>query len=255
MARERHLARAPIQEALIEIRFKGSLANVEDLQAILTEYSASDWEVGELHTATATLAAAPGPGPLEVRDSTNVFEGVMGSSPDKSQFVQVRPGRIVFSKVRSYVDWSDLEDGTHTLFDRYVERMKPEAVTRIASRFINRIPPNLRFGGFDELLERPPLKLPHEALGGATIPRFLRRHVLEGLPGDFKATLTIGTVVPQAGEDTTRLNPFTIDIDVYKACELAPEFDGLRAEFAQIRKLKNALFFGSVTDAGVEQFA
>lgn len=256
MATAKPLSRAPIQEALLDILFQGAAASLPVLEDTVAPFREQGWTIKHLHMLNATL------GPFQPADVTDAvplskvsqhLDGVSATSSDETRVIMVRPARLTVSRVNSYDNWEELEAQTEAVFDDFVPKLRPTAVRRIAARFINRVPPNPRFASYGELLERAPQPLP--SFENARISNFLRRHVVEDLPGGCIANLSIGTVVPEPGEDTSGLQALVIDIDVYKVCTLEPSFEELRGHFRQIRDLKNMLFFGSLTEHGLEQFA
>lgn len=256
MATAKPLSRAPIQEALLDILFQGAGAPLSDLEATIAPLRAQGWTIKHLHTLNATLGPFQPADVMEAVPLSTVsqhLDGVSATSSDERRVVMVRPARLTVSRVNGYDNWEDLEGQTEAVFKNFVPKLRPTAVRRIAARFINRVPPNPRFSSYDELLERAPLPLP--SFESARISNFLRRHVVEDLPGGCIANLSIGTVVPEPGEDTSGLQALLIDIDVYKVCTLEPTFEELRGHFRQIRDIKNMLFFGSLTEQGLEQFA
>src|SRR3546814_4919154 len=90
-------------------------------------------------------------------------------------------------------------------------------VTRVAARFVNRIPMHL--GTFGDLLASPPQLLPE--LADARVTAFVRRHVIQGLELDFSATLTVATVRPLL---QATWNARLLEIDVSKKVDFAPVF-------------------------------
>lgn len=256
MATIRHLTNAPIKEALFDFQFQGPSVVPAQLDSVARKYVDDNWTLKRLHTFSALIGTGGGEQDAQpaLQSISNQFDGLSLTSPDDALIVQVRPTRITVSRVSRYVDWEELEGHAHVLFSRYLEAVVPTSVRRIASRYVNRIPPNPSYKSFDDLLARPPQPLLGEGLEGARISDFIRRHVVTGLPGGFTANFMVGTVFPEAGEIASHLNPLVVDIDVYKNCEVSPDYSLVVNELSQIRPIKNALFFGSLTDKGMEQF-
>src|SRR3546814_2232598 len=77
---------------------------------------------------------------------------------DGSRIVQIREDRLTISHVARYERWEDLVDDAAATFHSFIAAGKPMRVTRVASRFFNRIPMHL--GTIDNLLAIPPQLLP-----------------------------------------------------------------------------------------------
>jgi uncharacterized protein (TIGR04255 family) len=250
MGYPRHLAKPPIVEAVMDLKFAGVDASLDELQEVL----ADRFEAGWTRQLTHTYAASFSPSIAAIAKTSSQLEAIAAVSPDEDQALAVRQDRLSASRIRSYTRWEDLWALLEGDFDDYVRIGKPSSVSRISARFINRLRSADSLGSYDQVLERPPLPVLRDGLEGARIANFLRRHVVEGLNGGFTANLTIGTVTPEPGEEAKSLGPMILDIDVFKVCSLPLEVSTLVAEFNQIRDLKNALFFGSLTDRMLEQF-
>lgn len=247
MAKPRKLAHAPIQEATIQFAFSGVELAKSELEALAVVYEKEGWKRREAHLYQASLAGEAGS--LSVSTVGN-FLGFVLTSPDDEELVHVRASLVAVSK-RRYSCWEDLTALAARAFERYVASARPEKVTKISTRFINRIPPLSRFKSFEEILERPPL--PIDGLEGGVITDFMRRHVIGEIAGGFAAKLTIGTVVKETDENVLG-TALVIDSDVFKACDVPAKFEALKSELMGLRSVKNALFFGSLTDAALEEF-
>src|SRR3546814_2063269 len=93
---------------------------------------------------------------------------------DGSRSVQIREDRLTISHVARYERWEDLVDDAAANFHSFIAAGKPMRVTRVAARFVNRIPMHL--GTFGDLLAIPPQLLPE--LADARVTDFVRRHVI-----------------------------------------------------------------------------
>src|SRR3546814_5784934 len=72
--------------------------------------------------------------------------------------VQIREDRLTISHVARYERWEDLVDDAAANFHSFIAAGKAMRVTRVAARFVNRIPMHL--GTFGDLLAIPPQLLP-----------------------------------------------------------------------------------------------
>jgi uncharacterized protein (TIGR04255 family) len=252
MAKPRKLSRPPIQEAVIQFRFSEARVGREELEPLRAFYSEKGWVSEEVHEFEATIGPHSGTSEtFPMVESNTVFQGFVLKEAGGRRLVQIWTDRVTASAVQAYDSWEALEQLVKEVFELYVSHICPDRVTQISTRFINRIPGIASCTSFESILERPPLAV--DGVPGARVADFLRRHVLDGIAGDFMATLTIGTVPHEAGEEQVG-RPLVIDTDVVKSGQFEPIFDLLKTELTGLREIKNALFFGSITDATVENF-
>jgi len=129
----------------------------------------------------------------------------------------------------------------------YVEAAKPQEVSRIAVRYINR----LLLPGYDLSVY---LKAgPALAEGWPTdIRAFLSRVVLLEPERDIVANV-VQALEPQTapGQSTT---PVIFDIDVFQEVPLVPDDMTIPGRFARLREMKNRIFFKGITTEGIELF-
>src|SRR3546814_20932337 len=87
----------------------------------------------------------------------------------------MREDRLTISHVARYERWEDLVDDAAENFHSFIAAGQPMRVTRVAARFVNRIPMHL--GTFGDLLASTPQLLPESAV--ARVTEFVRRHVIQ----------------------------------------------------------------------------
>jgi uncharacterized protein (TIGR04255 family) len=256
MAATRKLKRAPVREALIDIQFVESDLSSEQLRQLAQHYIAEGWEQHELRSVEAVFGPleAPNDQTVALHSSNSIFEGISLRFPSTGQVIELRGARITVADIGRYSSWEELTERADLALQQFVALSPKAIVNRLAARFINRIPPNVAFTEYEQILERPPQPLPGMEQSGARITNFLRRHVVEGLSGGYTAVLTIGTVNPEAGEEVRQTMPLVVDVDVFRLCKLEANIQVLREDLATIRTLKNELFFGSLKDQALEQF-
>lgn len=241
------LSRAPIVEGLIDIqarprqgmsledlaqfgeRIKSSYPTVKDLREFQTQVF-----VGQDNTPSPTVAAS------------NVGYRFERQSPPF--VVHARIEELLVSRLRPYDTWEQLLAEAKSLWTKYCEVCKPEVITRIATRYINRIELPMEKLDFDDYLAAPPLipkGLPQ------TIEHFLTRIVVPDR--ESGAHIAISQVL-DAPNPQTRTIPVLIDIDVYKETDLPVGSDELWTFLGKMRDLKNRAFFDSLRDKALELF-
>lgn len=129
----------------------------------------------------------------------------------------------------------------------YFSVAQPEEVSRIAVRYINRLLIPLPIIGFADYLTAPPA-LPKNA--PQHLSAFFAQAVVHDAEGRIAATITQAIESgPQAGK-----LPILLDIDAYMNKAFEPDDDLFRNLFAELREMKNRIFFSSLTTKAVELF-
>lgn len=242
-----HLAKAPIIEGLIAIHAK---LDADLPVSHLTEFSEKVKShyptVKELREFQAHLAVAPNQATAQSFAPMHV--GFRYEKREPPFVVHVRPTELLVSRLKPYDRWESLISETKAMWKQYCAICKPAAVTRIATRFINRIELPLDGLDFDQYLAAAPI-----------IPR--------GLPQNFEGFLT-RIVVPHvetgahislsqvldAANPQTRTVPVIIDIDVFKDVDWDPHSPAVWEFLDKMRDVKNHAFFDSVTAKCLELF-
>lgn len=241
------LPRAPIVEGLIDIqakprqgislndlvafgdRIKSSYPTVKDLREIKAQIP-----IGQDSTVSPAVAAT--------------LVGYRFERQSPPFVVHARVEELLVSRLKPYDTWDNLLAEAKSLWREYCEICKPEVITRIATRYINRIELPMEKLDFDDYLAAPPLipkGLPQ------TIEHFLTRIVVPDK--ESGAHVAISQVL-DAPNPQTRTIPVLIDIDVYKETDLPVGSDELWIFLGKMRDLKNKAFFDSVRDKALELF-
>lgn len=255
MGQRVHLARPPIKEAVIQFVFDDVAFGRGILSSIASQYVAEGWKQQKAEKIDAVIDASSldveGQSAEIVMSSERSFMGYVMISADDNDRVQLRPSVVAVSKTE-YTEWDDLVSLARRAFQSYAILAGPAArVKQISTRFINRISPIRGVDSFDEILKRPPKST--DGLEEAHVADFMRRHVIQGIRGGFKANLTVGTVVWEPS-DIEPGRPLVIDIDAYIDCDLPANFDQFTENLGRLREIKNELFFGSLTEQVLARF-
>ena len=245
MARIRHLSRAPIKEAIIDIQVVLPKAiSTEDLDRGASVFK-TDYPIkNELKQGKFDIRLDQ-----EQALSTNLEQkhtGFRYSSSDNTQVVQFRLNGFTFSRLEPYQTWSEMKQEAMRLWDIYVDTATPVKISRVATRYINvmRIP--LPIVEFSDVLTASP-QIPDDLPQG--VSSFFSRVVSQN--HEINAT----AIVIQAF-DTTDNNyaPIMLDIDVFANSEFAAEESGHWDCLDKLRGYKNDIFFKNITEATAELF-
>jgi uncharacterized protein (TIGR04255 family) len=248
MAQYTHLNRAPIVEALIDFRVKPKEGlQVDDLLAIYekvkdrypirksirrfkaeisVKYQEDGTPVGDLPPA-ATLESAIG----------HRFE-----SKDGRYVLQAQLHGFTLSRLKPYETWEALIGETRSLWELYLAIAAPISITRIATRYINRIEIPLPITEFEEYLTVPP-DVPEGV--PELVSEFLSRIV------SYDPRLGASMIITQACEGygaSSAVIPLLLDIDVFKQANFDVNSEDYWNLITQFRSLKNKAFFGSITE-------
>lgn len=241
MAKYRHLANAPITEAIIDFRVKLSskfrVAEFSSLKEVLLD---SYPNVEERRLIAGGIKVVAGK-QIEQTIEDKGRHGYFFRSHDGRNVAQFRRDGFTFSRLKPYMHWEDILAEAKDLWQLYVAKASPELVTRIAVRYINQLNIPLPINDFTRYLTAPP-NIPD------TIPQavhhFLTRVVVHDADLDTMANIT------QALQKSSSPDYVTIilDIDVYKQKELGFDESDIWLTFGQLHDLKNRIFFDSITE-------
>ncbi|MFQ5779360.1 MAG: TIGR04255 family protein [Nitrospiria bacterium] len=243
MVGHRHLDKAPITEALVDIRVK--LRPDIDLSTLESTYALFASEYPEKRKRIRVESK----GDFKTRKSetTSVVDGYLCTSSEKKQVVQVRLDGFTFSRLKPYTTWEDLRKEALRLWQLYIRLVSPELITRVALRYINRLEIPLPIRDFGDYLTAPPTipqNLPQE------LTSFLTRNVIR------ERSLNFVAIISQSLEPVGASNvvPVILDIDVFKEVQYNVGTKEIWETIDQLREFKNKIFFESITDKIVELY-
>lgn len=237
-----NLTKAPIVEGLIDIRVEPS-ANLTfaGLKAACDELAAEFPSRQDLHMFVAQLNFAPKPNATTLTTG-DTPGGIILRSTDQKWVVQFRLDGFTVSRLQPYGTWGELKDKASELWARYSEVAKPARITRIASRFVNRIP--LPVGEpFDKTF------LTNFVIG-PTLPQAVAGYLLRVVI-PFEEYDSVAIVTQSLGGNNAEC---ILDLDAFSDLPHGIAESDMWRQFDSLREVKNRLFFGSFTEAALERF-
>lgn len=238
--------KAPIEEALLDFRVERSAPaapTVVDpfLDAVASEFPGRQQRV-ELEGRVE----------LDVNGIQKVatdrrHTGWVLKSGDGRHVVQPTVDGLTVSQLKPYSRWEDLVEIAKRLWGVYVSTSQPLSLTRISTRFINRIvipAPTFRF---DEWFRTGPTLGP--GVPGEFSDLFMRI-VVKDANAPSAAVITLVTQPP----DELSRTPIVMDIETFTPLSLSPTDSSIWGEVEKLRDFKNRVFFGSITDKAKELF-
>ena len=242
----RHLANAPIQEGLIDLRLGFTIPPDQEKLNLLAAKLQDAYEISkplhkyEAHFAFGDgMATADAPMPLHV--------GMRFQSVNSNFVFQAQPDGFTLSMLRPYGGWDKLLAEARRLWTIYAEITIPLEIQRVAVRYINQFEVYQQFLQVGKVLVNPPL-------------------VPDGLPNNLQSFLTrIQINAPEQNATilvTQVMEPlsagkfnFMVDIDVFKQVGYLIHDDDLWEDLNSLRALKNQTFFASLTEEMLGTFA
>jgi uncharacterized protein (TIGR04255 family) len=244
-----NLPRAPIVEAVIEIRARATKTLEETslrttIEPKLAGYgfldSLREYQ-GEVKFEDGKLSSQ------RVEDIG--WKGVRFRSSDEKHIAQFNRDGFVFSRLEPYLTWENLESEGKRLWNIYQDLAQPIEIQRLGLRFINRIklPPG-------ELLFEDYIQPAPSSPQGLDLPfhGFMHKDTL-AVPGHPYAINVIRTI-QQLNSGVDGGVALILDIDVFTTQSFDLGDAVLERRLLEMRWLKNKVFFGSITEKALEMF-
>jgi uncharacterized protein (TIGR04255 family) len=245
MARRRdHLPHAPITEAVIDIRVRSTSFTAQTLEELRSSFIA-DFPMIENQRSYQGLIRFDTDGVSQLGNDLGIV-GLLCRSEQRQEAVQVGAAGYAFSKLRPYTSWDGVVDSARHFWSMYALIVQPEMITRLGVRYINQfgVP---RQQSLDRYLTNWP-RVP-ENVDPSNLRSSLNRVSLRDERRDLSAHVVQVTELSDAGANVI------IDTDCFRGEEeFNPLSETFWGAFADLREMKNQIFFGSVTDLAVEDF-
>lgn len=235
------LTKAPIKEALIDIRVK--LSNDFDVKKIDSVYEKIKETYPDKQEQTVSQVQFQKQPDKESFKSFTKINGYRYISISKDKIFQARLAGFTFNRLPPYTNWEELRNEARRLWLLYREVTSPEIITRVALRYINNLNIPMPIIDFGDYLAAPPV-LPEGLPQG--LNSFLIRlniHVPE-----LEANAIITQALEPMPVEPTKI-PVILDIDVFKektegtGIEEGEAWDLLE----KMRHFKNEVFFKFIT--------
>jgi uncharacterized protein (TIGR04255 family) len=243
-----HLEHAPIVEAVIEIRTRVEFpweesALREQLKGKLPNYPKIISQKEFRHELKMKTGQPP-----EQSFHDLGWKGLRLQSTDDRYIAQFNREGFIFTRLQPYQSWDQFKEEAMRLWNVYAELAKPLEVQRLGVRFINRItlpPGEVRLDDYLVGPPQPPGELDLEIMGFFHQDNLL----VTGYPYVINIVKTVQP--PQgAGSDGGGL---ILDIDVFTTEPFERRAGTIDKRLAEMRWLKNKVFYNSLTREAVER--
>jgi uncharacterized protein (TIGR04255 family) len=243
-----HLPRAPIVEAVIEIRARAEAPWEESTISRQISDRLQDYPQSTPFKEVQDEVILDPNRPVEAFRRDLGWKGVKAHSQDGRQVVRFSRDAFLFARLAPYEGWEKFLDEAKRLWAIHLHLTRPSDVQRLGLRFVNRIvlpPGDPRFEDYINPHSIPPPQLDFPFTG------FLHRDsfVVPSYP------YAINTVkVIEQGQDIPAGIVMLLDIDVFTLNPFELREETLTLYLAQMRYLKNKVFFGSLTEKALKNF-
>lgn len=248
MARQRHLAHAPITEALIDIHVTPCQGLTFDRlkEAIGSQEFGYYVKAPISHGLFGFKLEPDGQRPQTTAQSEQI--GLRLHSLDEKYVAQFRLSGFTLSRLPPYEDWGRLVEETRRVWAIYVEALTPVRITRIATRFINNLRLPLEQGSSYQNYLHKLVDVPDEV--PQAVASFFQRFELV----DVETTARVNLTAALDASPAEGLSPVILDIDAFMVTDLDPPDSRLWGILERLRELKNRTFFGTITEQAAELY-
>jgi uncharacterized protein (TIGR04255 family) len=236
-----HYSRAPIAEAVIDLHLAFAAApEVAALEKLAREFVGQFPQTHRMNTVAMTVST-DGAAVQESRTSQPI--GLRMANAAQDRVLQLRTQGFSYSHLAPYSEWGTFVGEMRPLWERYVDVLGPDAVTRLAVRFINQIPVP-QDSDLDVYLHLSPRLLP---IGGERVEGYFMQLVLPqtDLGVEWKAIINTGL----GARSTPELMHILLDLDVFCEKTIPASSGDVWTILEQLRSRKNELFEAAITDA------
>lgn len=239
MVKQQHLSKAPITEALIDLRvtLPSQTREIEHLAALEEKFRDQYPDKKTIQEFQYHFEA----GPPQTEKTTSKQLGFRYTNTDNTHVIQATLNGITFSRLPPYQEWSKLREEAKRVWRIYSDHVHQENVTRVTTRYINKIKlpgPHIDFDQYLSYVPVVPKALPQVLAG------FLSHIVVP----DEKAQCT-AIIKQQFQPDPSEIS-VVLDIEVFREKVFADEGEAWET-IDNLREFKNLIFFDSITEKTV----
>lgn len=236
MATARHYKKAPIVEAIIDVKFEAPFA-IREMERLRDRFKGQFLSVEERRTFRVEFGPKAGP-----QEST--LAGYKMTSKNATDVVLINQNSVGTARLAPYENWEKFARQAETNFDVVTKVVGRKKIIRVGVRFINR------------------LDIPNEQMANQPLNKFLRIGV--SLPPEVSEVISNFNFVVQGKEPETG-TPFNLrsgimgstlidcvsvqlDIDVFWDTEIPGRIDEMWAGIERLHQSKNSIFEHCITD-------
>ena len=238
MPSSKHYSRAPITEALIDLR--AELPDGVTLATLIDVHSSikADYPMRQDFLMVQGQMVA---GASVGATASQTQIGYIFSSSDQKQIFQARLDGFTFSRLAPYDRWETFRKEAQRLWSIYQSVTKPKRINRLALRYINRLDLPLLFEYFKDYLRTVPEVSPE-------LPQGLSGYFMQlQIPQEDLSSLLIlnQAVIPAPMPDVVSV---LLDIDLFREIDLPDDYSALWDVLEQLHTRTDQVFEACITD-------
>ncbi len=241
-AKPRHLSRAPITEALIDIRLTlpKETRTLPYLAELNTQFGGSYTDRKDIKECQYKVQF----GRPELDEKTSTQLGFRYTNAENTQVIQATINGFTFSRLPPYENWERLKEEAKRTWTIYSHHVRPETITRVAVRYINRLVLPGLLVELDQYLRYVP-KVPK------VLPQVLGPYFSQIVVPDRQGQRT-AIITQSSPPNPVAVSPI-LDIDVFME-RLFSDEDEVWGALDQLRDFKNQIFFDCITEKTAKLF-
>ena len=247
MPEPRHLRNAPITEAIIDFRVKAAAGIRAEKFAELKSRLAHQFPKMEQQRGfEAHFELIKGQGQFPAVQDLGLRGFFFKDSQEKT-IAQFRVDGFTLNRLQPYTSWEELFPQTIELWRLYCDTAKPEIVTRLAVRYINRIGLPEASVPFETYLRAAPAVPPELP---QAVSSFVTRITLHDPETDIAAHVSQVLEANIRGQQPAII----LDIDAFRETQFNIDDPVIERALAQLRTFKNKIFFNYITEDALRKF-
>jgi len=237
------LSRAPLREALVDIRLREQLPLdwVEKVNRM------------EFHGFESSEPMNQGSFRFEVPRDTPARASVTSVQPfgrrydrsDGSRVLQVTRNGVTLSILKDYTNWDVLRAAAADAWNQFLDSSGPVGISRLAVRYVNGIA--LPLGkDYDEYLTAGPRVPP-------ALPQIVNNFI-QRVEVPFASDEAVAIITQTLGPSAAGMGDAVLDIDVYALRLLDGSSQEVWSVLDRLRIIANDIFFSSITEKLLESY-
>ncbi len=245
MQSPKHYSKAPITEAILELRVTLNEGfSAEELADIHTFISDQFPTKEPIHTGSLMFQSGPS---IKI-DASREHSGFLYRSKDGLRILQTKLNGFTFNRLAPYNTWEEFSADARQLWEIYKRVCKPSSVTRAAVRFINRLDLPGPIVDFKDYLRTVPEVAPGLPQGLSTF--FMQLQIPQE---DLNCMLIINEAFTPS--ISPELVSVLLDFDLFREQVWQIDDEDIWHFLEKLRQRKNIVFEASITDKTRELIA
>lgn len=232
----------PIVEAVIDVQVRPvDELSVDDFKNWAASLQARFPVSAPIMSMTLNVPA-PGAAP----ETSNSQVGIRLASADNSRVIMVQQRGFTFSRLTQYTSWEDFSTEARDLWEQYRSAYRLDSITRLATRYINKIAIPKQAFDLEEYFNLRPM-FPEKVSDVVTGVFMQLQQRVPAVPNAV-ATINFSSVNEPSGTPRESTS-FLLDFDIAVEGKWDATSDKFWDVLTEFRQVKNLYFESSITDA------